>query len=144
MAQNTSFKQILIDTGIIIALADKSDLWHQRSLRFLDTYNGKLIAPTTIIPEACYILNAYLGPSAEMAFIESLVRRQIFLEPVTREYLSRSQEILRAYSDLNVGLVDASVIALAERLHISKILTADRRHFSAIKPKHGLQLELLP
>jgi uncharacterized protein len=144
MAQRFHSDQILIDTGIIIALSDKSDAWHQRSLRFINVYKGKLIAPSTIIPETCYMLNAYLGPTAEMAFIESLVRRQLSLETVTREDLGRSLEIIKAYLDLNIGLVDASIVALAERLRISKILTTDRRHFSVIKPKQGFHLELLP
>lgn len=144
MGQTFRSNQILIDTGIIIALADKSDAWHQRSLHFIKTYKGGIIAPSTIVPEICYMLNTYLGPSAEMAFIESLVQRQLSLEMVTLEDFGRSLEIMKAYANLNIGLVDASVVALSERLGISKILTADRRHFSAVKPKHCPHLELLP
>lgn len=144
MAQAFQSNRIIIDTGIIIALADKSDSWHQRSLGFICDYNGKVIAPSTIIPEACYMLNTYLGQSAEMAFLESVVRRELFIETVTVEDLGRSLEILKAYSDLNIGLVDASIVALAERLGISKILTTDRRHFSVIKTKRGTPFELSP
>ncbi|MCU0580033.1 MAG: PIN domain-containing protein [Desulfobacterota bacterium] len=144
MGQTFPSRQILIDTGIIIALADKGDSWHQRSLRFIKTFQGRLIAPSTIIPEVCYLLNTYLGSPAEMAFIESLVQRQLAIETVTLEDLGRSLEILKAYADLNIGLVDATIVALAERLGISKLLTADRRHFSALKLKQGTPLELLP
>jgi uncharacterized protein len=144
MAQPFQSHRILIDTGIVIALADKSDFWHQRSLDFINAYNGKIIAPSTIIPEACYMLNAYLGPSAETAFIESVVQRELLVENVTIEDFSRSLEIMKLYSSLNIGLVDASIIALAERLGLSKILTTDRRHFSVIKGKHGPHFELMP
>jgi uncharacterized protein len=125
-------------------LADKSDHWHQRSLDFISTYTGKVIAPSTILPETCYMLNTYLGSSAEMAFIESVVQRELFIEPVTIEDIGRSLEIMRDYSNLNLGLVDASIIAIAERLGISKILTTDRRHFAIIKTNQGRHLELLP
>lgn len=144
MGQTFPSRQILIDTGIIIALADKGDSWHQRSLRFIKTFPGRLIAPSTIIPEVCYMLNTYLGPSAEIAFIQSLVQRQLAIETVTLEDLGRSLEVLQAYADLNIGLVDATVVALAERLGISRLLTTDRRHFSAVKLKQGTHLELLP
>ena len=144
MAQAFQSDRILIDTGIVIALADKSDAWHQRSLGFINAYNGKVIAPSTIIPEACYMLNTYLGLSAEMAFIESVVRRELLIEIVTVEDLGRSLEIMRLYSTVNIGLVDASIIAIAERLGVSKILTTDRRHFSVIKGKHGPHFELKP
>lgn len=90
------------------------------------------------------MLSTYLGPRAEIAFIESLVQRQIAIETVTLEDLGRSLEILQAYADLNIGLVDAAVVALAERLGISKLLTADRRHFFAVKLKSGTHLELMP
>ena len=144
MVQAFQSNRIIIDTGIIIALADKSDSWHQRSLDFISAYNGKVIAPSTIIPEACYMLNTYLGQSAEMAFMESVVRRELFIETATLEDLSRSLEILNAYSNLNIGLVDASIVALAERLGISQILTTDRRHFSVIRTKRGAPFELSP
>lgn len=42
------------------------------------------------------------------------------------------------------GFVDASIVAISERLGIPKILTADRRHFSAIQPKHCVAFTLLP
>lgn len=144
MAQAFQSDRILIDTGIVIALADKNDAWHQRSLDFISDYTGKVIAPATIIPEACYMLKTYLGQFAEIAFIESIVRRELLIEIVTVEDLGRSLEIMKVYTNLNIGIVDASIIALAERLGLSKILTTDRRHFSFIKGKQGPHIELLP
>jgi uncharacterized protein len=144
MAQAFQANRILVDTGIIFALADKSDAWHKKSLGFINAFNGKVIAPSTIIPEACYLLNRYLGLSAEMTFIESLVRHELLVETVTIEDLGRSLKIMKIYSNLNIGLVDASIIALAERLNISKILTTDRRHFSIIRGEKGSHFELKP
>jgi hypothetical protein len=43
-----------------------------------------------------------------------------------------------------LGIVDASLVALAERLHIPKILTLDRRHFSLVQPEGISYSELLP
>jgi predicted nucleic acid-binding protein len=51
---------------------------------------------------------------------------------------------MNQYKDVPLGLVDSSVVALAERAHIQKILTLDRRHFSLIQPTNVDYLELLP
>ena len=58
--------------------------------------------------------------------------------------LARVNEIRRQYNDLPLGFVDASLVALAERYRIRRVLTLDRRHFTAVKPERVGHLELLP
>jgi uncharacterized protein len=48
------------------------------------------------------------------------------------------------YEGVPLGLVDSSVVAIAERYKIQQILTLDRRHFSLIHPQGLSHLELLP
>jgi predicted nucleic acid-binding protein len=40
--------------------------------------------------------------------------------------------------------VDATVVAIAERLKIQRILTTDCRDFSLVRPRHCKEFELLP
>jgi len=56
----------------------------------------------------------------------------------------RVGELCAKYSDSEIGFVDASVVAIAERLSEPKIATLDRRHFSLIRPRHVDAFELLP
>ena len=56
----------------------------------------------------------------------------------------RIAELVGQYRDLPLGSVDASVVAAAERLDITKIATLDRRHFSIMRPAHTHSFELLP
>ncbi len=135
---------IIIDAGIIYALSDKTDSWHNKCIDFIKSFKGKLIIPSSVIPEACYLLNKFLGSLAEEKFIDSLANREITIEHFNINDLSRCVELLKKYRDLNIGFVDASVIAIAERLKIDKILTTDRKHFSAIKPVHCEAFTLLP
>jgi len=135
---------IIIDSGIVYALSDRKDSWHSRSVAFLTEFDGRLIIPSTVIPEACYLLNTFLGQTAEKKFIDSLVKRELTIEHFTMNDLSRCVEILDKYKALNIGFVDATVIAISERLKISKILTTDRKHFSVIKPRHCKAFTLLP
>lgn len=48
------------------------------------------------------------------------------------------------YSDLGLGVVDASVVALAERLDVPRVATFDHRHFSVVRPSHVEAFELVP
>ena len=48
------------------------------------------------------------------------------------------------YQDAEVGLTDASIVALAERYKIRRVLTLDRRHFGMFRPEGLEYLELLP
>lgn len=135
---------LIVDTGILYALADRKDKWHLRATAFVSGFAGRLLVPATVLPEACYLLNAYLGQGAELAFIRAILDRELAIEQVTIADLTRAVEVMKNYADSNIGMVDASLVAVAERLKLTKILTADRRHFAMIKPKHCKGFELLP
>ncbi len=144
MAKIFALETVLIDTGVIYALADRKDAWHKRVAAFMAQFNGKLVVPSTVIPEASYLLNTYLGQTAELTFLNALAEGEIAVEPFITADLARCIELLKNYGDANIGLVDASLIAMSERLKITRILTTDRRHFSLVRPKHCKGFDLLP
>jgi predicted nucleic acid-binding protein len=43
-----------------------------------------------------------------------------------------------------LGLVDASIVAIAERLKVRVLATTDRRHFGAVRPRHVERFTLVP
>ena len=45
-------------------------------------------------------------------------------------------ELVERYIDLPLGLVDAAVIAIAERLGLREVATVDHRHFRIVRPRH--------
>jgi hypothetical protein len=75
-------------------------------------------------------------------------------DPATRcEYeqplptdIARALELDAGFGNLDLGLVDGTVAAIAERRRIYRVLTTDRRDFSAIRlgPRLNCALELLP
>jgi len=58
--------------------------------------------------------------------------------------LERANAILAQYADNRLDFVDATIVAIAERLNVKQILTLDRRHFGAIRPLHCHALTILP
>jgi predicted nucleic acid-binding protein len=133
---------LLVDTGVLYALADRDDAWHGRSVALLRRSRERLLAPVTILPEVDYLIQTRLGTGAEELFVRSVVAREFAVEPITDADWRRCAEIVGEYE--GIGLVDATVIAVAERLRVAAIATADRRHFSAVRPRHRDAFELVP
>jgi uncharacterized protein len=135
---------VLVDTGPLYAIADRDDDWHLRTVRFIESLRDELVIPVTVLPEAAYLLSAHLGAAAEQKLVQSVVNGEMVVEELTIQDLRRTLELLRRYEDARIGFVDATVVAIAERLRIHRILTTDRRDFSLIRPRHCKEFELLP
>lgn len=135
---------VLADTGPLYALVDRSDAWHERVVAWWETSRARVVVPVTVIPEVAYLLHQRIGARAESAFLRSLVDEEMETEPFLPEDLTRTVELVERYSDLGLGFVDASVVAMAERLDARHLLTTDRRHFHAVRPVHVRSLALVP
>jgi len=135
---------ILVDSGPIVADADRRDAAHGRVRGFLDQVDEPLLVPITVLPEVCHLLERQLGSRAEVAFVESLVRGELRVQPISVADLERAAQLMTHYLDLPLGFVDSTVIALAERLNITRIRTLDHRHFTVVRPRHTPAFELLP
>lgn len=70
-------------------------------------------------------------------FMQDLARRAFTYAPPTLGQLARAMDIDRRFADLGLGLVDASVVALAESLGIHRLATRDVRHFAAVRLRDG-------
>lgn len=134
---------LVVDAGPLIAAASMRDRDHERCLALLST-QAPLIVPALVIAEVSYFLADRMGQRAEQAFARSLRDGELYAEPVAASDWVRIFELLGEYSDLQLGIVDASVIAACERLDASTLATLDRRHFSVVRPRHREALILLP
>jgi predicted nucleic acid-binding protein len=86
----------------------------------------------------------FLGPAALASFLESLSSSSIQLVEPDRDDYRRAAQLIRQYSDAPLDLVDSLLVAIAERLQITTILTLDRRHFHLVRPRHRTAFEILP
>ena len=133
---------ILVDTGVLYALADADDGWHERARRWLDEVAELLLAPVTVLPEVAYLLQTRLGPAVERRFVRSLVAGELDVEPLKPVDINRAFELMGRYPDL--GFVDLSMVAMAERLKVTTLATTDRRHLSRVTPRHVSGFTLVP
>jgi predicted nucleic acid-binding protein len=135
---------IIVDTGPLYALADADDQHHRAIAKFVAATRETLIVPSPVVPEVCYLLTEYLSADAEIKFLQSLVGQELLLEHFNTKDLQRAVEILKQYRDAEFGMVDATVMAMAERMKIQTVLTIDRRDFGMFRPKHCDAFRLVP
>jgi predicted nucleic acid-binding protein len=100
--------------------------------------------PMLVVAEVAYLVQKGIGVSPEVAFLRDLHEGTLTSIAVEPSDWARIVDLTWTYRDLRLGTVDASVIALAERLKITQIATLDHRHFSVVRPTHVEAFELLP
>ena len=110
--------------------------------RSLSRADLRLVIPALVVAEATYFVGRRLGARAEAAFLRGLGAFDV--EGPAAEDFERIAELVETYADFPLGGTDASVITLAERIGAQIVVTLDRRHFAAVKPRHREALDLLP
>ena len=133
---------LLVDTGVLYALVDRSDAWHTRSVECVKASNTNLLAPVTVLPEAAYLVRTRLGIREELQLIEGFANGEVAIEPLTHSDLNRALAVMAKYPEL--GFTDSTIVAMAERLALTTIATTDRRHFKTVRPRHVRQFTLVP
>lgn len=135
---------LLVDSGPLYAVAARRDKNHESCIRLLREAPRPLIVPGLVVTEVAYMMGEHIGPHAEHAFGRSIAGGEVVVEPVDDSEWDRIVELMDRYADLPLGMVDASVVALAERLGVGQIATLDRRHFSVVRPAHTEAFEIVP
>jgi hypothetical protein len=135
---------LVLDTGPLLAALDAADPDHKRCAKLLNETHEDLVVPGLVLAELDYWCHQRLSVDAWLTFLEDLLSGAYRLELTTMADLTRCRDLQAQYSDQSLGVVDASVLALVERLGETKLATLDHRHFALLRPGHVEALELLP
>lgn len=133
-----------MDAGPLYAAAARRDKHHERSIDLLSSATRPLLVPALVLTEVSYLLSDRIGAHAEVAFASSIAAGELVVEPVLDSDWARIVELMEEYLDLPLGIVDASVVALAERRELEVIATLDQRHFRTVRPRHVPAFTLVP
>lgn len=124
---------MVADTGALVALIDGSDRHHRVIRDLYDDRGAEWVLPWAILPEVDHLVGRYLGQPARSAWMTDLAEGLFVVEWGTPDDLRRAHELCARYADLDIGLVDAVVAAVAERLGAHAIVTLDERDFGAME-----------
>jgi hypothetical protein len=135
---------IVVDTGVIVAAANRTDRWHQQCAELLTTARGPLLLPEALLTEVGYMLCARGGARAEVSFLQDVADGIYDVVSLGDVGKRRVAELVEAYADLPLGTADACVIATAETYRTEKVATVDRKHFTIVRARYVGALDLLP
>jgi predicted nucleic acid-binding protein len=131
---------LICDTGALIDYLVESAPDHARFRQAIDQARTRYV-PGLVLAELDYFLRD--ERRGMQVFMQDLARGAFTYAPPTVGQLSRAMEIDRRFGDLGLGLVDGSVVALAESLGIRRLATRDVRHFAAVRLRDGHSFDLV-
>ena len=135
---------IVVDTSIVVAYMNAADDYHATVAGWLDRTHDDLSTTPLIIAEIDHLVGARGGPTARRALHRDLAVGAYLVEWWPGA-IAAVVKIAERYADTGLGLADASLVALAERLGTIGIATLDERHFRAVRPlAGGKAFRLLP
>lgn len=132
-------QNIVVDSGVFIALFDGSDRYHAQAKAFIRNIHGKLHTNLAVITEVVHMLDFSQQAQRDFLF---WVEQTVTIDERTVSDWSRLLALLDKYADLPADFADASLIALCERLNTRIIASVDsdftvyrdyaRQHFNNV------------
>jgi uncharacterized protein len=135
---------IVCDTSGLIAAYGRDQEGHQQVTDTLRRDAQQLILSPFVLAELDYMVCREAGPEAGLTVLEDVANGVYQLAEFTSADVSRARDVVARYTDLKIGLADASIVVLAARHETARVLTFDHRHFRTIKPLYGEAFTLLP
>ncbi len=135
---------LIADSSFVYALYSPRDSLHQGAVSFVSQNTETLLVPNVVLPEVCYLITRDMGYRSIRTFLECLAQLGAPFEPIEFSDLGRIRDIVTTYADAEFDIVDCCIMAIAERLNVTRIATFDRRDFTMFRPRHCEFLELLP
>jgi len=135
---------IVVDTSVIVADMNSADDHHEAVAGWIDDAHDDLATTPMIVAEVDHLVGARGGRKALSALRADLASGAYLLEWWPGAIAS-AVKVAERYADTRLGLADASLVALTERLGTLNIATLDERHFRAVRPlSGGKAFRLLP
>ena len=135
-------REVLVDTGPLVALLDRSDEHHAEVVETLRKIHAPLLSVWPVLVEAMYLLS-FSWP-AQKALWEIFETGTVQLLPLEQEDITPIKNLMEKYRDLPMDLADAALVRVAEREGLREVFTLDQRDFNVYRlPRKG-RFTLLP
>lgn len=128
--------KVLIDTGPLVAAVNKHEASHSVAAQLLARLRRNAVVPAPVLVEADHLLRSRVGDKTARKFLSAIAGGEREVAYLTPGLLRRAVELDNQYADLNLGLGDTCVMAIAER-HELPILTFDFTDFRATQSATG-------
>ena len=135
-------KQILLDTGPLVAVLSSEDEHHDACTDALRNMPGPLLSCWPVITEAAWLLRRF--PSAVRQLLRSIDAGFLELLPLAGAEAEAIAALMNRYEDIHPQLADVALVYLANREKIDTIFTLDRRDFSIFRYGRKSSFHIVP
>jgi uncharacterized protein len=134
--------ELLLDTGALVSLLDRSQTHHRRFAEFFSGWQGAVVSTEAVLTEATHLLGR--APRGRDLCLEFFLDGGATLVPASLPTLSRCRALMETYADLPMDYADATLVVLAEELGTDLVFTTDRRDFQVYRFGRDRPFRLLP
>ncbi len=122
-------RNILVDTGPLVALLLNRDPNHRETALWITENVHRLTTTWPVITETCHFLEL----RGKLALFQIIERGALVVAEIGTADVTTFASLMSTYSDREVDLADASLVLLAERSGTRDIITFDRADFSTFR-----------
>jgi predicted nucleic acid-binding protein len=134
--------EVLIDTGAILALIDKSDDWHEVCT---STFSG---LPLPMLTSEAVLTELFHMAGVNRAKKESAWRFLrtgiIILATIEHSELEHIDALMSRYRDRPMDFADATLVYLAQRESLEVVFTVDQTDFSIYRIGGKKRFQIIP
>ncbi len=134
---------LVVDTSVVYGALDRLDPTHAACASTL-SFGVTVVMPAPVLIEVDWLARSRGRRGAAATLLAAVLDGSTLVANLDETDYARVADLVERYDDLPLSLVDASVIAIAERLEQDTIATLDRRHFSVVRPIHIDAFALVP
>ena len=134
---------ILCDASFLIGAINTDDQDHDRCVKMFEVIRTQLVTTWPCLTEAMHIIGVQVGKQGQETLRGYLECGMLTIVPSVHDDIVRVCVLMRKYDDAPMDFADASLVAAAESLNITQILTLDS-HFYAYRINDKTPFEVMP
>lgn len=123
--------ELLLDTGALVSLLDRSQRRHREFAAFFEAWTGQVVTTEAVLTESTHLLGRV--PGGAVACLDFMLSGGALLVPASAASIRRARALMHQYADRPMDFADATLVVLAEDLRTDQILTTDYRDFSVYR-----------
>lgn len=132
----------LIDTGVVLALLDRSDKWHKSCVEAYTRIQLPLLTSEAVLAEVFHLTYRNLR---DLRGVWTLLRSgAVCMASIENDELPQIQSLMNDYADPPMDFADATLVHLAARESLSLILTVNHDNFETYRIGGRKKFSILP
>ena len=134
--------ELLLDTGALVSILDRSQEHHAKCTRYFESWAGPVVSTEAVLTEATHLLGRIRW--GRRACVDFFLDGGAVLVPATLPSLRRTRELLDQYADLPMDYADSTLVVLAEELGTDLVFTTDQRDFRVFRIRGRRRFRIRP